>query len=172
METVVTMPRIQLGQLCRGYGSALELVGTTGPDGKSLDGARLLWALAGRESSFGGNMVPRHEPSWDVGGGLYHGSPPLQAYIAKYGKAGACSYGPLQAMAFNLQPYTPAQLAADPATAFAASIKFFNRYVIENWKDKTLLDVCDTWNAGNPRASALPGYYPLVLRYYTGGAIP
>jgi hypothetical protein len=107
-----------------------------------------------------------------VGGHLYTDSSELQLYIDKYGSDGACSYGPLQCMAYNLQPYEPAQVAADPALAMAASIKFFNKYVIEHWKDKTLLDICDTWNAGNPKAVAVAGYVANVTRCYTGGIVP
>lgn len=169
---VRSVPRAVLGQLCQTAGSTLELTGTVGPDGQPLNGARLLWALCGQECSFGANLLPRHEPSWDVGGGLYLESQELRVYIGVQGSDGACSYGPLQAMAYNLQPYTPAQLAADPALAFTASIKFFNRYVIEHWKDKTLQDVCDTWNAGNPKGVAVPGYVANVTRYYSGGVIP
>lgn len=166
------MPRAQLGQTCRALGPALLLVGTSGTDGAVLDGARLLWALSGRESNFGANLVPRHEPAWDAGGNVYNNSKALQEFIEDYGSDGACSYGPLQAMAFNLQPYTPAQLAADPVLALTASVKYFNRYAIGHWHCTTLVDICNTWNAGNPKAHALPGYIEDVTRYYTGAVVP
>lgn len=169
---VTRMLRSELGQLCRAVSASLLLADTVGPDGLELQGARLLWALCGQESNFGSNMTPRHEPSWDKGGHLYDTSAELQLYIDKYGGDGACSYGPLQAMAFNLQPYEPMQLAADPVLAFTASIKFFNAYVVQHWKDKTLQDICNTWNAGNPKAKAAAGYVENVTRYYLGGVVP
>jgi len=161
---VKSISRQLLGQLCHANGPALELAESVDTsNGKPIDGVRLLWALCGVESSFGANMAPRHEPSWDKGGALYTASTDLQEYIAKYPYDGACSYGPLQVMAYNLQPYTPEQLAADPALTFAASIKFFNHYVIEHWKDKTLHDICDTWNGGNPKAKISPAYTTTLL---------
>ena len=54
----------ELATLCRNYGSCLHL-----PAG--LDGAQLLWAFAGRESSFGARCVPFHEKTYCYGSKYY-----------------------------------------------------------------------------------------------------
>ena len=55
----------------------------SGPDlaglPRGVDGAQLLWAMAGNESSFGVNCTPRHEPAFDVGV-----EKDLSDYFAKY----------------------------------------------------------------------------------------
>ena len=54
----------QLAALCRTFGPNLHL-----PAG--LNGAQMLWAFAGRESSFGARCIPLHERSYCYGGKYY-----------------------------------------------------------------------------------------------------
>ena len=67
---------------CREYGP--QIVGL--PVG--IDGAQLLWAMSGNESSFGANCAPRHEPAFDVDG-VYGSGPVMTPLLAKFGSAAA-----------------------------------------------------------------------------------
>jgi hypothetical protein len=139
--------------------------GCTGPDGLHLDGARLLLAMAGRESSFGANLKPRHEPAYDFGG-HYAKNPEVIAGLGKYGSAFACSYGPLQVLAVNAIGFSPGELGAKPETAMLAAVGFLNRYAIGHWECRTLKAICETWNGGHPDATTTPGYVDEVTKYY------
>ena len=74
--------RQQIADACLAYGPQL----TELPYG--VDGAQLLWALSGNESSFGANCTPRYEPAYDVGGRYADAD-----LLARFGRAAACSYG-------------------------------------------------------------------------------
>lgn len=178
-KLVLSITRAELERLCRLFGPRLELSRTVGPDGQGppespllslpgwpLDGARLLLSLAGRESSFGVNLKPRHEPLWDVGGSLWKGSSELKDFIALHGRAGACSYGPLQIMAFNARGCPPQELAVDPAKAMAAAAGYLQRYALDHWCCRSLKEICATWNAGHPGGTTTPGYVEEVTKYY------
>jgi len=54
----------ELAALCREYGPRLHV-----PAG--VDGAQMLWAFAGRETSFGIRCVPLHEGAYCYGGKYY-----------------------------------------------------------------------------------------------------
>jgi hypothetical protein len=161
------IPRTDFFRLCSLFASSLNVRGCTAPSGAPLDPMQLLIALGGRESDYGADLKPRHEPSWDTGGYDWLHSLDLRAYIARYGPAGASSYGPLQVMAFDAGPnYTPAQLAKDPQTAMQAAVEYFNRYVIEHWRCTTLDQICRTWNGGHPTAQTTAGYCEFVEHAY------
>jgi hypothetical protein len=70
-----SVPKEVVLKLCFTYGRILQrdldFAGVKDPDGISLDGPRLLWAIAGNESHWGANCKPRHEPAYDVDG-LYY----------------------------------------------------------------------------------------------------
>jgi hypothetical protein len=156
----LAISRTECFRLCSLFASQLS-VGDS-----QLDPMQLLIALSGRESSFGANLKPRFEPAWFVGGSLWKNSRELQEFVAKYGRAGASSYGPLQVMAFNAQPAAPEALAASPELAMGAAVGYFNRWVIGHWHCKTLEEICRTWNGGNPKAATTPGYYEEVAKHY------
>jgi hypothetical protein len=167
---VVAMSRAELARLCQAYGGALadDLKGCAGPDGAALDGPRLLWALSGRESSFGKNMTPRHEPAYDVGG-RYANSSEIQQGLALWGRDFACSYGPLQILAVNAKGFTPMELGESPETALAAACAFLRLYVLRHCKAKTLKEICECWNGGHIGATTTPGYVEEVTRHYLAG---
>jgi hypothetical protein len=162
----VAISRDDFNRLCSLFCAHINVRDCVGPDGGSLDPMQLLIAMGGRESDFGADLKPRFEPSWFEGGAVWRASPQLQAYIAQNGRAGACSYGPLQIMAFDALGFSVSELALDPEAAMSASCGYFNRYVIGHWKCRTLEQICRTWNGGHPTAGTTPGYYEFVLNAY------
>jgi hypothetical protein len=166
-RVVLSMTKEELTRLCILYGASLdrELAHTSDGGGKPIDGARLLWAMSGRESSFGQNMKPRHEPAYDVGG-RYANLPEVKQGLEQFGSAFACSYGPLQIMACNARGFTPSELEADPEKALAAAVAMLRLTVLGAQKAATLEHICQAWNAGHVGAKCTPGYEWEVRHYY------
>lgn len=161
---VCSMPKAQLVALCLRLGAELQpcLMSSDDGFGKPIDAPLLLWAMAGRESSFGRNLKPRREPAYDIGG-RYADSKAL----AKFGSAYACSYGPLQVMACNVVArYPPGELAANPVKAMEAAVERLREWVIKHQKARTIDDICDCWNTGNARDSIVPHEYITEVRHY------
>ena len=93
-----------------------------------IDPVRLLWALAGNESGFGSNAVPRHEDSYCANkGGIYASA--IVRLTRMWGCWAHCSYGPWQVMFDNESDVTPWQAESDPQTAILEAIRFLNAYV-------------------------------------------
>jgi hypothetical protein len=161
------MAQEELRRLCELYGAGLQpdLVHTDDGTGKPIDGPRLLWALAGRESSFGRNLKPRHEPAYDLGG-HYANLPAVKRGLEQYGRAFACSYGPLQILACNARGFTPAELGADPEKALSAAVAMLRLTVLRAQKAATLEQICQAWNAGHIGGRCTPGYEQAVRGYY------
>ena len=169
-QIALSIPRAELNRLCSLYGIVVRVAGCLGPDGKPLVGAQLLLAMAGRESSFGKNLKPRHEPAYDVGG-HYASNPEVAAGLAKYGSAFACSYGPLQVMAVNAIGFSVVELGAKPETAMLAAVGFLNRYAFGHCECKTLKDICEAWNdghiiSGKVLPAEVASYVDEVTHYY------
>lgn len=59
---LTSIPRQVVAALCRQDGSKLLLAETNDGTGKAIDGVRLLWAIAGNESSFGDNRPRAMSP--------------------------------------------------------------------------------------------------------------
>ncbi|HVW78503.1 MAG TPA: hypothetical protein VHB45_12880 [Alloacidobacterium sp.] len=161
--------REQLAKICGVYGASLSssLLGIADPDGKPLDGARLLWAISGCESSFGANLKPRHEPAYDVGG-EYSTHPPMPELLEKFGSAAACSYGPWQILfvnapeGFRPSDFDDLQFAAQATTAFLGKL-------LRACRPTTLAEIASCWNAGhvqNPLSPGVARYAADLTRYY------
>lgn len=165
---VHSMDRNHLVTLCKTYGATLDpmLAATDDGFGKPLAGAQLLWALCGRESIFGKDLGPRHEPAYDVGGSFYRESAELQQGVALYGRDFACSYGPLQVMACNAKGHTPRELGADPDTAMGAAVGFLRIRALQHFGAKTLEQICQVWNGGHLGATTTAGYFEEVRHHY------
>ena len=88
-----------------------------------IDGAQLLWAISGNESSFGANCTPRHEPAYDVGG-RYGSNAVMVPLLTEWGSAAACSYGPLQLMFCNAPAGATPSDFDDLPTAFKYSVAY------------------------------------------------
>ncbi len=77
--------------LCRKH--APDLFTPASWQGTPLDKVRLLWGIAGVESSFGLNCNPRHEPGYCFGGRYLD-----PERTREWGCLAHCSYGPWQVM--------------------------------------------------------------------------
>ena len=138
----------EIAAACREYG--LEIVGL--PVG--IDGAQLLWAMSGNESSFGANCKPRHEPAFDAGG-VYGRGPVMTPLLAKFGSSAACSYGPWQIMFCNAPSnYTPDSFnSLDKASH--ATVEFLNK-LIARWHPANLAEIGECWNGGHVMKTMIP----------------
>jgi hypothetical protein len=170
---VLSMPRTELARLCRIYGAGLQhdLALTDDGCGKPIDGPRLLWAMAGQESSFGSNMKPRFEPAYYMGGRYWNAQTPggkeVRDGVALYGRDFACSYGPLQILAVNAKGHSPMELGSDPEKALAAACAMLRLVVLQRQKASTIGEICDCWNTGNDKDKNVPvEYIEHVERYY------
>ena len=124
-----------------------------------IDGAQLLWAISGNESSFGSDCTPRHEPAFDVGG-IYGDNAVMKPLLEKFGSAAACSYGPWQIMFCNAPPgFTPDDLSRLPLVA-RVTVLFLNS-LLDRFHPQDLAGIGECWNAGHTMAVPLPG----VARY-------
>lgn len=83
-----------IAALCRKHGPGL--FAPVKWQGTPLDKVKLLWAVAGVESSFGLNCYPRHEPGYCYGGKYFD-----RARSQEWGCLAHCSYGPWQVMYSN-----------------------------------------------------------------------
>lgn len=141
------------------YGPRLNLIGTDDGHGNQIDGALLLWALAGCESAFGKDCSPRFEPAYFTNGYYWRKSEQVRQVIALYGRDGACSYGPWQVLAINARRFSPQQMGADPVSACVAAVDFINSYVLGERQARNLFYIFDTYNSGNWRDANVPHEY-------------
>lgn len=134
---------------------------TVGPLPTTVTGAQLLWALAGNESSFGTNCMPRHEPAFDTGG-AYATHAPMPTLLAKYGSAAACSYGPWQILLANAASYSPTDFSTLTSAA-EATVAYLNQQ-LRIFRPQSLEQIGSIWNSGGPNNKDIPG----VARYIAG----
>lgn len=152
--------RSQIAQACAEYGHEV------GPLPVGVDGAQLLWAISGNESSFGANCTPRHEPAFDVGGPYADAK-----LLEKFGSAAACSYGPWQIMLANCPDnYTPADMN-DLDNAAIATILFLNKQ-LNRFTPSTLAAIGAIWNGGNPHALEHPAVLEYAHKLQTNFTVP
>jgi hypothetical protein len=83
-----------IAALCRKH--APDLLTPLKWQGTPIDKVRLLWGIAGVESSFGLNCSPRHEPGYCYGGRYFN---PVASRA--WGCLAHCSFGPWQVMFAN-----------------------------------------------------------------------
>lgn len=148
----------QIAAACATYGPQLNLPA-------EIDGAQLLWAISGQESSFGANCTPRHEPAFDAGG-MYSRTQPMPRLLEKFGSAAACSYGPWQIMLANAADTSPEVLLSDLDAAAKATVAFINSFVLGHRQAKTVEQIAETYNSGHISLNPAPG----VLKYLTNVA--
>ena len=146
----INVAKERVASLCLHFGKILDphLGNTDDGTGKPISGAQLLWALAGRESSFGKNCKPRYEPAYDYDGRYGHSHQQFDL-LTEYGSDAAYSYGPWQIMLCNAIGYSPRELAHDPEKACVATIGFIRRHILEGQKAHTLEQISDSYNSGN-----------------------
>jgi len=137
---------------------------------RGLDSARLLWAICMNESSGGINCTPRYEAAFDTGGFLGD-SAEMKPLLEKFGRAAACSYGPMQLMFCNAPPNAAPDDFNDLHTAMQYSVAFLNK-LIRVWKPVTLTTIGQCWNSGSPRQNPSPGvqaYCQRLGKFYDEG---
>jgi hypothetical protein len=105
-----------IAALCRKH--ALGVLNPVKWQGTPLDRTKLLWAIAGVESSFGLHCYPRHEPGYCFGGKYFD-----RERSEEWGCLAHCSYGPWQVM-FTHFPFgvSPLSLVWDTDGSIAAEI--------------------------------------------------
>ena len=148
---------------CHKWGGSLLL------DGTGLDGATVLWAISGCESTFGANSKPRFEPSY-----ARNMSPQMVALRNRLGDASACSFGPWQLMAVNVTPSLESvEQFADLDFCAAQTVNHINLAILQAQGAKTLAQIADAYNSGNFRDKIVPTQYIAdVVRYYDSYPMP
>lgn len=146
---------MSLRDTCHAFGPDVP---PTTHDGQPVDGARLLWALAGVESSYGAQRdFARIEPSYQPCGATYRRSEAMRDLWRQYGALAACSYGSWQMMAITARELGhtghPCELQHDEALA-PLVIKYLQRA-----HANTLADTLDAYNSGSCRDKIIPEAY-------------
>ncbi len=167
MSNMTTTPGFspqQIADACREFG------GQVAPLPEGIDGAQLLWAMAGNESSFGRNVIPRHESAFDVGG-MYAGNPPMPSLLREFGSAAACSYGPWQLLFVNAPQGTRPKDMQDLATCAQASVAFLNS-LLRRFRPQTLTGIGQCWNHGSPTSHPSAGVVAYCAQLATHYKVP
>jgi hypothetical protein len=164
-------PKSEIAGICLLYGAQLELEGTDDEGGQKLPivGSQLLFAIAGRESTFGANCKPRLEPAYDLNGRYFKQDTRQRMLYALFGQDAAKSWGPWQVMLCNAAGYKPDEMGRDPKKACDAAVKFLNRFVFGVRGARTLSQILDTYNSGTWRDQESPGvkeYIKVCTRFY------
>jgi hypothetical protein len=105
-----------IAALCRKWGP--ELLTPLNWQGTLLDKTRLLWGIAGVESSFGFRCNPKHEGGYCYGGRYFN-----PALTDEWGCLAHCSFGPWQVMFSNFKVgVSPLSLVWDSDGRVAAEL--------------------------------------------------
>lgn len=157
------MPEIARDDLivaCGVWGPKLWLPG-------GINGATLLWALAGNESSYGRNCAPRHEQAYCTG--EYSHVQDVVVLTRQYGHAAHCSFGPWQLLLVNAAGASPDDLRTARGAAMATA-GFLNRRILHGEGAKTIEEIADAYNSGTWRDRYVPEQYvaDCVRRYRAG----
>lgn len=174
-------PKSEIARVCLLYGTVLDVAGCVDTAGAPLDGAHLLWALAGCESSFGKDCTPRHEPGYCnktngfywrkaieamAGGKASRQQKYLVNATVEFGCDAHCSFGPWQVMFVNAIGFKPEEFKSAETCAVVA-VGFLNREVFERQRARTLAHIADAYNSGSWRDENVPGAYVAKLaRFY------
>jgi hypothetical protein len=137
--------------------------------GGALDPVRLMWAIAGKESSFGRNCVPRFESAYFTNG-RYGGNPPMPELIRLYGKAAASSYGPWQVMLCNCRHRAPADL--NSLENCALDFVYHANRILEGQKPPNLDTFAWAYNSGHWHTAIKPEDYIVHVTAYYGVPMP
>lgn len=146
--------RDELADVCRRWGGMLWLPA-------AIDGPKLLWALAGCESSFGANCAPRHEP-------YYHQlavegkNQQLVRLTALFGCEAHSSFGPWQELLVNSGPGTKPEDFANISRCAMEVVTFINRRILGGEKAQTIEAIAEAYNSGKWAWLEVP---PGVERY-------
>lgn len=160
----VAFAQSSIAKACHVWGEGLTLP-------KGIDGAKLLWAISGCESTFGYDCKPRHEAGY-CSGGTYGADPDVLALTAKLGHLAHCSVGPWQLMLANWVGITDTT-AFDLDTCASQTVRFINRRILGQQHAMTLSEIFDSYNSGNFRDKNVPvAYMAKGNRYYASVPLP
>lgn len=148
-----------IASICRKYAPLLHV-----PPG--IDGAQLLWALSGNESSFGAHCPPKHEDGYCYGHKYFDAS-----YTHEWGCLAHCSFSPWQIMATNAKTLTPLELMEDPDKACRVVALYLDARILDKGAN-TLSDIADAYNSGTWKDANVPVQYIADLIKNYGVAMP
>jgi hypothetical protein len=141
--------REQIAAVCRQKGLLVRAQG--------LDPVKLLWGLAGVESSFGAHANPRHENGYCRGGIHFD-----RQITEEIGCAAHCSWGPWQVMYANTRGYNWIELHTDPDVAGDALVQFLNREIFSRFQIADLAAFYKHYNG----PAAPPEYLAQLIATY------
>lgn len=152
--------RTEIAAACRKWGTMLRV-----PD--SIDGARLLWALSGCESSFGLNCKPRHEP-------YYHDlaergtNAQLNLLTEQWGCDAHSSFGPWQELLVNCSSSMRPEDFASLDRCALEVVTFINARILIHEHATTVEQIADAYNSGTWRDAESAGVarYVAQCRHY------
>jgi hypothetical protein len=159
--------RTEIAVACRRWGTMLRV-----PD--EIDGARLLWALSGCESSFGANCAPRHEP-------YYHDlaergtNAQLVALTQMWGCDAHSSFGPWQELLINCSATMRPEDFANLDRCALEAATFINRRILIHEHAMTVAQIADAYNSGTWRDQQPAGvtrYVAQCQQYYDAVPLP
>jgi len=147
--------RTTLANLCTQFGKMLLRL----PDG--IDPARLLWALAGNESSFGAESNPRHEQSYCYEHAYFNAD-----RTRLWGCLAHCSYGPWQVMYsnFNISISPLELLGPTGVTLLAGGTTTLLQSIVDRQKARTIEEIGEAYNTGKIQPD--PEYVAKLVRNY------
>lgn len=146
---------------CREHG--VRLNGLLQHDGASVDGASLLYAISGCESTFGQRAeFVKHEPGYLPGGLYFKRSQALRTAYYTYGVLAASSFGAFQLMFIAAAEMGfaghPVELQQHAICAKYAADLIRKRFIYGQGC-KTLAQVLDAYNSGNAKDANVPTEY-------------
>lgn len=140
-----------------------------------IDPVKLLWAIAGRETTFGDNCTTMHEQAYCYGG-KYSKDAVVKSLSYEFGCLAHQSYGPWQILFYEAHRFdpkaTPVQLLTSPSYCGGLVIKKLNE-IFTKQGVKTVREIADAWNSGTARDSIIPkDYMDAVEKYYDTEVLP
>ena len=128
-----------------------------------IDGPRLLWAISGVESSFGGDVSPRHERGYCATGKYFD-----LARTKQWGCLAHCSFGPWQVMYASFSSdIRPTDIMAQPEIVAGAAVQLIQKRIIGVEHATKIEQIADAYNSGDWRDSTVPeAYIADVVKYY------
>ena len=143
----VSFTKQEIADACRAWGPRLLI-----PQSVEIDGTKLLWALAGNESSFGANCMPRHEMAYCTG--IYSHAISTVLATEQFSHAAHASFGPWQMMLVNADPACDPELFGRVGFCALKVGGFLNTEIFGRQRATTLQEVGAAYNSGNFRDSS------------------
>lgn len=132
-------------------------------DEQPVDGGRLLYTIAGLESTFGQRReFVRFEPGYGPGGYYYRNAEHVRELWHRYGVLAASSFGSFQVMFITAYELGfkghPIDLQQDMLSAYWAARLIGDRFIARQ-KASSLREIFDAYNSGNWRDGVIPVNY-------------